>query len=91
MKTMKSIDEATKYIHNIIKEMNPEVQEAEIYETILEEVLETADVELSEHDIEVLDEHNADLEFIDKFLQKKVPDYQELLTEIVEDMISDED
>ncbi|MEI7562356.1 MAG: hypothetical protein WCJ39_01150 [bacterium] len=88
---MKSIDEATKYIHNIIKEMNPEVQEAEIYETILEEVLETADVELSEHDIEVLDEHNADLEFIDKFLQKKVPDYQELLTEIVEDMISDED
>ena len=89
MKTMKSIDEATKYIHAIIKEMNPEIQEEEIYETILEEVLESADVELSEHDIEVLDEHNADLVFIDKFLQKKVPDYQELLTEIVEDMIND--
>ena len=86
---MKSIDEATKYIHAIIKEMNPEIQEEEIYETILEEVLESADVELSEHDIEVLDEHNADLVFIDKFLQKKVPDYQELLTEIVEDMIND--
>ena len=69
--------------------MNPEIQEEEIYETILEEVLESADVELSEHDIEVLDEHNADLVFIDKFLQKKVPDYQELLTEIVEDMIND--
>jgi hypothetical protein len=91
MKTMKSIEEATKYIHTIIKEMNPEIQEEEIYETILEEVLESADVDLSEHDIEVLDEHNADLEFIDKFLQKKVPDYQELLTEIVEDMINDED
>jgi len=88
---MKSIEEATKYIHAIIKEMNPEIQEEEIYETILEEVLESADVDLSEHDIEVLDEHNADLEFIDKFLQKKVPDYQELLTEIVEDMINDEE
>ena len=91
MKKITTIQEATKYLHKLIQETNPEVQEEEIFETLLEEVLESSDVELTREEVETLDEHTDDLVFIDHFLQKKIPNYQEMIGDIVEDMVNGDD
>lgn len=89
MEKITSIANATQIIYEKVKTINPEVEEEDIYYAIVDEVFESLKEELSEDDINILEEHQDDKKFIDTYLQKKISDYAELLTEIVEDMTSD--
>lgn len=89
MEKITNIQQATDYIYDQIKELNPDVEKNDVYETIMDEIIESAEYSLDDEDVKFLEDNEKDLQVVDKYLQKKIPEYQEFLSEIVADMIDD--
>lgn len=90
MEKITNIQQATEYVYDKIKELNPEVEKNDIYDTIMDEVLESSEYIMMDEDIRFLEDNEKDPQAIDEYLQSKIPDYQDLLDDIVTDMVSDE-
>lgn len=90
MAKVTNMKQATEVIYNQIKELNPEVEKDDVYDTIMDEILESVEYALTEEDVRFLEENEKNTTAIDEYLQWIIPDYQILLDDIVTDMISDE-
>ena len=90
MEKFTTIQQATEYVFNQLKELNPEIQKDDVYDTIMDEVLESAEYIMTDEDVKFLEENEKDTTAIDEYLQRKIPDYEELLSDIVTDMVSEE-
>jgi len=90
MEKFTNIKQATDYVYAQLKELNPDIEKDDVYDTIMDEVLESIEYTLTDEDVRFLEENEKNLTAIDEYLQSKIPDYKELLTDIVTDMVSDE-
>ena len=90
MNRFTNIKQATEYVYNQLKELNPEIEKDDVYDTIMDEVLESAEYIMTDEDTKFLEDNEKDTVAIDEYLQRKIPDYEELLSDIVVDMVSDE-
>lgn len=90
MEKITTIQEATEYVYNQLKEINPEIQKDDVYDTIMDEVLESVEYILMDEDVKFLEDNEKDPTAIDEYLQSKIPEYHDLLTDIVTDMVSEE-
>jgi hypothetical protein len=90
MQKITNIQSATDYVYAQLKELNPTIERDDVYDTIMDEVLESAEYIMTDDDVKYLEENEKNEQAIDAFLQEKIPDYTDLLTDIVVDMVSDE-
>jgi len=90
MEKITNIQQATEYVYNQLKEVNPDIQKDDVYDTIMDEILESVEYTLTDEDDKFLEDNEKDTTAIDEYLQSKIPDYKELLSDIVVDMVSDE-
>jgi hypothetical protein len=90
MDNIKNMQQATEYIYTQLKELNPDIQKDDVYDTIMDEILESIEYTLTDEDVKFLEDNEKDPTAIDEYLQSKIPDYKELLSDIVVDMVSDE-
>ena len=90
MEKINTIKKATDYVYKQLKAINPEIEKDDVYDTIMDEILESIEYILTDEDIKFLEENEKDTEAIDEYLQRKIPDYKDLLSEIVEDMVNEE-
>jgi hypothetical protein len=90
MEKITNINQATEYVYAQLKEINPDIEKDDVYDTIMDEVLESVEYTLTDDDVRFLEENEKNLTAIDEYLQSKIPDYKELLSDIVVDMVSDE-
>jgi len=90
MEKITNIQKATDYVFAQLKEINPDVEKDDVYDTIMDEVLESVEYALTDEDVRFLEENEKNLTAIDEYLQSKIPDYKDLLSDIVVDMVSDE-
>ncbi len=90
MEKITNIKQATDYVFAQLKEINPDVEKDDVYDTIMDEVLESVEYALTDEDVRFLEENEKNLTAIDEYLQSKIPDYKDLLSDIVVDMVSDE-
>ena len=82
--------QATEYVYNQLKEINPDIEKDDVYDTIMDEVLESIEYAMSEDDVRFLEENEKNMDTIDEYLGWIIPDYKDLLSDIVVDMVSDE-
>ena len=80
MDNITNIQQATEYVYKLLKELNPDIDKDDVYDTIMDEILESIEYIMTDEDITAIDE----------YLQSKIPDYKDLLSDIVVDMVSDE-
>ncbi|MCX6825420.1 MAG: hypothetical protein NTY80_04345 [candidate division SR1 bacterium] len=85
-----NIQQATDLVFAQLKEINPDIQRDDVYETIMDEVLESVEFILTDNDMIFLEDNEGNPVAIDEYLQRKVPDYHNLINEIVLDMVSEE-
>ncbi len=90
MEKITNMQQAADYIYDQLKELNPDIERDDVYDTIMDEVLESAEYALTDEDVRFLEENEKNTQAIDEYLQSKIPDYKDLLTDIVVDMVSDE-
>ncbi len=90
MEKIKNIKQATERVYAQLKELNPDVEKDDVYDTIMDEVLESVEYALSEEDVRFLEENEKNTSAIDEYLKSIIPEYQELLSDIVVDMLSNE-
>lgn len=90
MEKITNIQQATDYVYAQLKEFNPDIEKDDVYDTIMDEVLESTEYIMTEEDMKFLEENEKNLQAIDEYLSRKIPDYHELLDDIVTDMVSEE-
>ncbi len=90
MEKITNLNQATQYVYNQLKELNPTIEQEDVYDTILDEVLESVEYALSDEDMNFVETNSNKPEAMDEYLAKKIPDYQDLLDDIVTDMVSEE-
>ena len=90
MEKITNIQQATEYVYTQLKELNPDIEKDDVYDTIMDEVLESAEYIMTDEDTKFLEDNEKDTIAIDEYLQSKIPDYKELLSDIVTDMVSEE-
>ena len=90
MDNITNIQQATEYVYKLLKELNPDIDKDDVYDTIMDEILESIEYIMTDEDIKFLEDNEKDTTAIDEYLQSKIPDYKDLLSDIVVDMVSDE-
>ncbi len=90
MEKITNIKDATDYVYKQLKELNPDIEKDDVYDTIVDEILESVEYIMTDEDTRFLEENEKNPTAIDEYLQSKIPDYKELLSDIVVDMVSDE-
>ncbi|MCX6824517.1 MAG: hypothetical protein NT085_05330 [candidate division SR1 bacterium] len=90
MDNIKNIQQATEYVYKQLKELNPDIEKDDVYDTIMDEILESVEYTLTDEDVKFLEDNEKDMTAIDEYLQSKIPEYKDLLSDIVVDMVSDE-
>ncbi len=90
IKNIKTIEQATDYVFNELKELNPDVERDDVYDTIMDEILESSEYIMLDDDIRFLEDNEKDTTAIDDYFHSKLPSYKSLLHEIVADMTSEE-
>lgn len=86
-----NIQQATDVVYAQLKELNPEIQRDDVYETIMDEVIESVEFILTDNDTIFIEDNENDPVALDEYLQRKVPNYHDLINEIVDDMLGGED
>lgn len=84
---MKSIKEAAAYIVKSLPKdglILPEVVEEEVFELMMDKVSD----QLTGADIAMIEQHENDLAFVEKYLSQKIPNFFTLLDETVVNYIS---
>lgn len=90
MDKITTLQQATDYVYDKLKELNPDTSKDDIYNTILDEVLESSEYIMLDEDIRFMEDNANDQTAIEEYLERKIPEYHELLTDIVTDMVSEE-
>lgn len=90
MQKITNIKAATDHVYAQLKELNPTIERDDVYDTIIDEVLESAEYIMTDDDVKYMEDNEKNEQALDAFLQEKIPDYTDLLTDIVVDMVSDE-
>ena len=90
MEKITNIKQATDYVYSQLKAINPDIDKDDVYDTIMDEVLESIEYAMTDEDVRFLEENEKNPKAIDDYLQSIVPDYKDLLSDIVVDMVSDE-
>lgn len=90
MSKITNMQQAADYVYEQLKEVNAEIKKEDVYDTIVDEVLESVEYALTDEDIKFLEDNIKTPEAIDEYLQKKIPEYQDLLDDIVVDMVGEE-
>lgn len=85
-----NIKQATEYVYNQLKEINSDIEKDDVYDTIMDEVLESIEYAMSDDDVRFLEENEKNMDAVDEYLKSLIPDYKDLLSDIVVDMVSDE-
>lgn len=83
--------QAAQYIYDAIKNVDPKediIDVDEILEILQEEILDTYELELQPEDLKTLEENSEDKHFFDKYFKEKFDDYHNVLTDIVNEIIS---
>lgn len=84
--------QASQYIYETIQKVDPEseiLNKTSIQEMLQEEILDRLELEMDELDIKTLDDNRTNEDFFDTYLSKKYEDYTSILTDIVNDILSD--
>lgn len=84
--------QAAQYMYETIKKVDPDseiLDQKTIKELLQEEILDRLELEMNESDILTLDNNKADESFFDTYLSKKYEDYQDILTDVMNDILSD--
>ena len=82
--------EATQYIYETIQKVDPNAEildKDNIIGILQEEILDKLELEMTPEDIETLDKNKEDENFFDTYLKAKYSDYQNILTDIVNDIL----
>lgn len=90
MEKITNIKQATQYVYNQLQKINPEISKEDVYDTILDEVLESVEYALQDEDMRFLEENEKNTAAIDEYLSSILPEYADLLDDIVTDMVSEE-
>ncbi|MEI7918913.1 MAG: hypothetical protein WCH65_01505 [bacterium] len=90
MEKITNLVQATDYVYNQLRAINPDIDKDDVYDTIMDEVLESIEYAMTDEDVRFLEENEKDPKAIDDYLQSIIPDYKDLLSDIVVDMVSDE-
>lgn len=90
MNKITNIAKATDYVYKQLKTINADIEKDDVYDTIIDEVLESVEYIMTDEDMKFLEDNEKDTIAIDEYLQSKIPDYKDLLSDIVVDMVSDE-
>ena len=90
MERITNMKQATEYVYSQLKELNPDIEKDDVYDTIMDEILESVEYTLTDEDVKFLEDNEKDTTAIEEYLQSKIPEYKELLSDIVTDMVSDE-
>jgi len=90
MEKITNIKQATEHVYSQLKEINTDIEKDDVYDTIMDEVLESVEYAMSDEDVRFLEENKKNMDTIDEYLKWIIPDYQDLLSDIVVDMVSDE-
>lgn len=90
MEKITNLTQATDYVYSQLKAINPDIDKDDVYDTIMDEVLESIEYAMTDEDVRFLEENEKNLTAIDEYLQSIIPDYKDLLSDIVVDMVSDE-
>ena len=61
MEKIKNIQQATEYVYNQLKEINPDIEKDDVYDTIMDEVLESIEYTLTDEDVRFLEENEKNL------------------------------
>lgn len=91
MEKINNLQEATNYVYKKLKEINADADRNDVFDTILDEIMESSEYIMTDEDTRFLEDNADDQTAIDEYLQSKIPDYHELINDIVTDMISEED
>lgn len=84
--------QAAQYMYETLQKVDPTAEILDtktIKEIIEEEILDRLEIEMDESDIITLDKNKSNENFFDTFLSKKYEEYPNILTDVVNDMISD--
>lgn len=87
---IKTLKKATDTVYAELEKINSDISKDDVYDTILDEILESMEYMMTDDDVRFLEDNEDNMEAVDDLFQTKLPNYHELLTEIVEDMVSDE-
>ena len=79
MEKITNMKKATEYVYNQLKEINPDIEKDDVYDTIMDEILESVEYIMTDEDIKFLEDNEKDTTAIDEYLQSKIPDYKDLL------------
>lgn len=84
--------QAADYIYDVIEKVDSKadiLDKKNIKGVLEEEILDRLEQDMTVEDIDALEKNDADPEFFDKYLSKRFRDYQDILTDIVNDIVSD--
>ncbi|EKD24640.1 MAG: hypothetical protein ACD_80C00180G0014 [uncultured bacterium (gcode 4)] len=84
-----NIQQATDYVYTELQKLNPEIQRDDVYETIMDEIIESVEFILTDNDMTFLEDNSEDPIAMDEYLQRKIPDYHDLINEIANDMVGE--
>jgi hypothetical protein len=68
MEKITNMKQATEYVYNQLKEINPDIEKDDVYDTIMDEVLESIEYAMSEDDVRFLEENEKNMDTIDEYL-----------------------
>lgn len=83
--------EAAAYVYDTLKKVDPawDILEVEkIEELIKDDILDKLEIEMDPEDIAILEKNKDEEGFFDLYIEEKYGDYQDMLTDTVNDMLS---
>lgn len=83
--------EAAAYVYDTLKKVDPEgeiLEVEKIEELIKDDIIDKLEIEMEPKDLEILEKGRDEEGFFDLYLEEKYGEYQDMLTDTVNDMIS---
>lgn len=87
----KTTKEAALYVYDTLKKVDPEgeiLEQKKIEDLIKDDILDKLEIEMDPEDLAVLEKNKDEEEFFDIYISEKYGDYQDMLTDTVNDMLS---
>ncbi len=87
----KTTKEAAKYVYDTLKKVDPEgeiLEVEKIEELIKDDIIDRLEIEMDPEDIAILEKNRDEEDFFDAYITEKYGEYEDMLTDTVNDMIS---
>ena len=69
MEKITNIKQATEHVYSQLKEINTDIEKDDVYDTIMDEVLESVEYAMSDEDVRFLEENKKNMDTIDEYLK----------------------